>query len=764
MQWPRRSAGAAWVDVPLEALAGGGGATHVVPVYNLDAAQACLDACGAQAARGGAAAAWLRVRLTGVGRGGVVNLGDLKVGLGDLARPPQPQQGGPAMRELPPPRDSADAGGAAEARVGLVCRALPSPSVGRRTTGPPPQRAEDPQMCVEMHTLRLAAAPLATALAAAPAPPVAEVTAAELQPRGRRAAAATVGVAGSEGPLGEARSLWVSLELPGVDEAICSTRLRLSDFATRLATPAADPAPPTAPAAALPAAATAEETSANEILARLAGASAPPAAAAAPPDEPGGPAAPGAEWSGAQPLHTVELIELYGSGRKAFDALAKLVQPPHAASPASAPEAAVAAAAAAAGGGPIPGQVGLELMAASRKGVRRLARASLSLATVVASGGDLVHAAVRLHAWDGAAWRGAPLCEVVLSLGMQAALRAMAHGAHVAPVAPQLTGPGAAIAIGAAECTLQLSAVRAARCTRVWLEVDARRAAGVLLRSAAQAVGPARVDFGLKELLFVADGSAPQQRLAQLLLTPAHAHLTFSIYGDTPVEVDADADADADAEAGGGSVCLCEARVDLRAILASRRELLLEPLELRDAEGTPRALLRVSVLACEALARAWRSLRQASRRLTTLELGANSLVLRGGGALGAGLRVVWVEASVVAGGEPSEPLASRRHAVGEAVREEGGVLPLELRGPAMLRHGGAAHTALLQEGAEGAAPAVARFVLLGSTHAVDVGVGGSGVAARGTPAGAHDGRQHLAHADLPLSRLQMERRPLPSSR
>ena len=54
--------------------------------------------------------------------------------------------------------------------------------------------------------------------------------------------------------------------------------------------------------------------------------------------------------------------------------------------------------------------------------VRRLARASLSLATVVASGGDLVHASARLHAWDGAAWRGAPLCEVVLSLGMQAAL------------------------------------------------------------------------------------------------------------------------------------------------------------------------------------------------------------------------------------------------------------------------------------------------------------------------------------------------------
>ena len=335
---------------------------------------------------------------------------------------------------------------------------------------------------------------------------------------------------------------------------------------------------------------------------------------------------------------------------------------------------------------------------------------------------------------------------------MQAALRAMAHGAHVASVAPQLTGPGAAIAIGAAECTLQPSAVRAARCTRVWLEVDARRAAGVLLRSAAQAVGPARLDFGLKELLFVADGSAPQQRLAQLLLTPAHAHLAFSVYGDTPPEADADEGAGGGGGGGGGgSVCLCEARVDLRAILASRRELLLEPLELRDAEGTPRALLRVSVLAFEALARAWRSLHQASRRLTTVELGANRLVLRGGDALGEGVRVVWVEASVVAGAEPSEPLASRRHPVGEAVREEGGVLPLELRGQAPLRHGGAAHAALLQEGAEGA---VARFVLLGSTHAADVGVGGGGVAARGTVADAHGRRLHLAHADLPLSRLR----------
>ena len=51
-----------------------------------------------------------------------------------------------------------------------------------------------------------------------------------------------------------------------------------------------------------------------------------------------------------------------GGSAKAFDALAKLVQPAHAASPAPAPEAAVAAAAAAAGGGPIPGQVGLELL------------------------------------------------------------------------------------------------------------------------------------------------------------------------------------------------------------------------------------------------------------------------------------------------------------------------------------------------------------------------------------------------------------------
>ena len=45
-------------------------------------------------------------------------------------------------------------------------------------------------------------------------------------------------------------------------------------------------------------------------------------------------------------------------------------------------------------------------------------------------------------------------------------------------------------------------------------------------------------------------------------------------------------------------------------------------------------------------------------------------------------------------------------------------------------------------------------VELGSTHAADVGAGGGGVAARGTIADAHGRRLHLAHADLPLSRLR----------
>ena len=169
--------GAAWVELPLEALTAAGGAARVVPVYGLRAAQACLDACGPPetTAAAAAVAAWVRVRLVGVGRGGVIELGELALSLREMAHPPQPQQGGPALRELPPPRDAPHAEAEAEARVGLACRLLPLASVVTQASraGPPPQRAADPQLCVEMHSLKLATPALAAALAA-PAPAAAE--------------------------------------------------------------------------------------------------------------------------------------------------------------------------------------------------------------------------------------------------------------------------------------------------------------------------------------------------------------------------------------------------------------------------------------------------------------------------------------------------------------------------------------------------------------------------------------------------------------
>jgi len=862
------SANNPWVALPLAALAAGGmqGGSCVVPVYELAAAQACHDAAG-----GGVAlpTAWVRARLLGVGRGGVTPLAELDIPLGELLHhPPVPMGGGPPPRELPPPPDAEHAGAEAEVRLRLGCRMLPLPRAagygGMRDAAPERQRSSDPQLCLELHHLRLATPLLASAAppdqrpsadAAADAPPSAASTPARVRSRAGELGGGT-GSSSSAGttyggPLGDARNVWVSMSVPGVPGSFNSVRVRLGDFAPKrrdfaaaalsASTPAAARAPEAPAAAAPPAAAPAEEapTTYEQIMARLtaprpvvpteadtaddAAAEAEAAAEAAPKAEP---------WSSARPLETVEHIELYGEGREPFDTIANLLR----LRPATAVPSVAAAAAAAAGGaapsasaaelllaaaarggaGKGSDELTFELLAAGRRGTRRVARGGLPLAAVLASGGDLIHAPLLLHGWDASleAWRGPPLCEVVLSVGMHAAVQAMLDGAQLGAAAStgvpaQLGRAGAAIAVGAGECTLSRKAVRASRCRFVWLEVDARRACGVLLRSAAHGAGASKIDFNLRELLFVADGSAQQARLAQLLHSaPQHAHVTFGVYGTAPPRDDdgkdgggkenrgrrgaATATAAAGDDGGGGVVCVCEARVSLRALLAARRELLLEPLELRDRYGEACAVLRASVLAREALARAWRSVRQTKRALE-LSLGAGALATRA--AVLRGIKVVWVEACVVAGGEASAPIASRRQRVrgrdddadagaGDGKAGGGPVLALDLRGHAVMRHGGDAHTALLRESgrygakkgaaaaAAAAAPyddgggeaAVARFVLLGSTLDSDYGVGGGGVAPPGgAGAGAggggggalvgHGVRLHLAHADLPLARL-----------
>ena len=80
----------------------------------------------------------------------------------------------------------------------------------------------------------------------------------------------------------------------------------------------------------------------------------------------------------------------------------------------------------------------------------------------------------------------------------------------------EAAGAGAAIAIGAGEAYLKLQTCHLARAgllpTSTWVEVDLRRPCGQLLRSAAKPTATQRVEFELRELLYIADGSAAQRR------------------------------------------------------------------------------------------------------------------------------------------------------------------------------------------------------------------------------------------------------------
>ena len=137
---------------------------------------------------------------------------------------------------------------------------------------------------------------------------------------------------------------------------------------------------------------------------------------------------------------------------------------------------------------------------------------------------------------------------------------------------------------------------------RVWLEVDLRRACAQLLRSAARApaITPGgRIDFGMRELVYVADGSPQQRRLAALLekTSPAaHARVAFSVYclagGKRPVDGEEE-----EAPVGGEAqlpLLVGRAHVSLAALHESGGEMLCEPLELRDATDEVHARARAA--------------------------------------------------------------------------------------------------------------------------------------------------------------------------
>ena len=165
----------------------------------------------------------------------------------------------------------------------------------------------------------------------------------------------------------------------------------------------------------------------------------------------------------------------------------------------------------------------IELLGAGRVGHTPLGRLHLSFADLLAMGraADLVAAPLRVRSP-----RGTVLAEVSVSVALIHAVRALEHaapnllrrGVGGATGPAEVSGAGAAIAIGASEATLRLRSSHLARAgllpTNVWVEVDLRRSCGQLLRSAAKPAGAQRVSFDMRELLYIADGSAQQRRLA----------------------------------------------------------------------------------------------------------------------------------------------------------------------------------------------------------------------------------------------------------
>ena len=144
---------------------------------------------------------------------------------------------------------------------------------------------------------------------------------------------------------------------------------------------------------------------------------------------------------------------------------------------------------------------------------RRLASLALALSDLLASGADMLRTPLFL------CYEDMPLVEVCTTIALQHAVRALqasAQCAHAAPRPP--ASSGASIAIGAGEAYVALRCLRALGLTSVWVEVDLRRVCGTLLRSRARPTSSPRIDFGLRELLVIYDGSLQQEWVARALV------------------------------------------------------------------------------------------------------------------------------------------------------------------------------------------------------------------------------------------------------
>ena len=709
----------------------------------------------------------LAVRLVGMGRGGIRDLGMATITLEDVLKAHYSPQRRVEVLLHPAPHTVADgapsspstAGGspvAATARRGapsacarvMLLGKLMSRSAPSRSAPPPAQRADEPQVCVHVHSIRLplrppppsrrpnadgsgsgsrptsAARPTATdggaPAAAAPAASAAAAPAA-VAPAATAVAPAASGSVGGGGAVGaspqptvvpppelsDLHSVWVTVSIGGLPEPVASETVRMADLLEGGEQAAAD---------AAAAMAAASRASGGGMV------------KAAPPTH-------GLlVWGAACPIDAVALLELFGDGAEAFEemrahlfrvgalggkgglgeaggafsatggrsgsasgsvssaasyglsgapppATPKSPAPPSlgAPSPGRLPDTPGGV-----GGGGGSGGVGggggaavgvvIELHGAGRNGHTTLGGLRLPLAELLAATGgrDLVGAPLRLRARSGAI-----LAEVKLSVALGHAVDALLHGTPsllsrgigVSDV-PGSTS-GAAVAIGAGEAFLLMKNSALSRAgllpTSVWVEVDLRRPLGQLLRSGSLAGGASRLEFDLRELLYVADGSLQQRRLAAALHPHAPAHAStvgFAVYctatrraesypdlsrgggrsskarrakqeaaergkgeeggrgeGGGPVEREEEEEFEGE-EGGGGAVgdggggkrtggpgryLLGHGSVSLRRMLIEGFEPLTEPLDLVDDDGQPAGMLSVTLLARDALGRARRS-------------------------------------------------------------------------------------------------------------------------------------------------------------
>ena len=695
------------------------------------------------------------VRLTGIGRGGVISLASATVSLTALlAAAPEPLE--ISLRETPaadgfssavaaggppsqPPQSSK---GYASASLWLsakvLLRELPAMSAP-----PPTQRANEPQVCCEVHSIRLPLRGPPPTVGMGGGGAVGAVMGATA------AAAAAVAPLSSQllppPELAEMHTAWIAISMPGLAQPCCSETFRVAEL-VRSATLIAPP----------PSASTRAEGASINLSTLGAGADGRGGAPGTPSRTTvgrnswraaseavlgrGASASTAMAWSSRLPLSALALVELYGHGSEPFDTLrahlvkglaviaaggtareyGQLAERGRAgagASPNSSPQhvnmvspqrRATPREGRDGGSADVTGPMGagtgvlLELRGAGRNGHAVVASLRLSLLEILemSSGADVVSAPLRLRSPRN----GSLVAEIDASITFKRAVDALRGVATPLLTNPSLLGmgsgvpgigqSGAAVAVGAGEGCLLVYASRTLAGlfpTSAWLEVDLRRAFGTLLRSASRPAATGRVDFELRELLFVADASAAQRRLAAVLdpRAPAAAsEVRFSVYctamprgssapppkprrlrmspGGTITHSAAAPDGASDSAghaAGGGhghisapdeaqaladledaeaaereasraavpqesSRCLLgTCVVSLRRILREGYEPLTEPLDLRDEGGELAGQLHVTLLAKDAVQRARRAMLARTAAQAELWVGAEGLAL-----------------------------------------------------------------------------------------------------------------------------------------